>query len=57
MLTEFDSKLYKQIVGILMRTNCALLVADLVLVCYDRDLIVASLPILLRCSNLLHLDD
>ena len=56
MLT-FDSKLFKQIVGILMRTNCAPLVADLVLVCYDRDLIVVSVLILLRCPNLLHLDD
>ena len=30
------SKLYRQIIGIPMGTNCAPLVADLVLFCYDR---------------------
>ena len=34
--TRFGSKLYKQIVGIPMRTNCAPLVADLFLFCYER---------------------
>ena len=33
---RFGSKLYRQIVGIRMGTNCALLVADLFLVCYER---------------------
>ena len=33
---RFGSKLYKQIVGIPMGTNCAPLVADLVLFCYER---------------------
>ena len=32
-----SSKLYRQIVGIPMGTNCAPLVADLFLFCYERD--------------------
>ena len=35
---RFGSKLYRQIVGIPMGTNCASLVADLFLFCYERDL-------------------
>ena len=31
------TKLYRQIIGIPMGTNCALLVADLFLHCYERD--------------------
>ena len=34
---RFGSKLYRQIVGIPMGTNCAPLVADVFLFCYDRD--------------------
>ena len=34
---RFGSKLYRQIVGIPMGTNCASLVADLFLFCYERD--------------------
>ena len=34
---RFGNKLYKQIVGIPMGTNCAPLVADLFLFCYERD--------------------
>ena len=34
---RFGSKLYRQIEGILMGTNCAPLVADLFLFCYERD--------------------
>ena len=34
---RFGTKLYRQIVGIPMGTNCALLVADLFLFCYERD--------------------
>ena len=34
---RFGTKLYRQIVGIPMGTNCAPLVADLFLLCYDRD--------------------
>ena len=37
---RFGSKLYKQIVGIPMGTNCAPLVADLFLFCYERDLML-----------------
>ena len=33
----FGSKIYRQIVGIPMGTNCALLVADLFLFCYERE--------------------
>ena len=34
---RFATKLYRQIVGIPMGTNCAPLVADLFLYCYERD--------------------
>ena len=34
---RFGNKLYRQIVGIPMGTNCASLVADLFLFCYERD--------------------
>ena len=34
---RFGSKFYRQIVGIPMGTNCAPLVADLFLLCYERD--------------------
>ena len=34
---RFGTKLYRQIVGITMGTNCAPLVADLFLYCYERD--------------------
>ena len=34
---RFGTKLYRQIVGIPMGTNCARLVADLFLFCYERD--------------------
>ena len=37
---RFGSKLYRQIVGIPMGTNCAPLVADLFLFCYERDVSV-----------------
>ena len=34
---RFGTKLYRQIVGILMGTNCTPLIADLLLYCYERD--------------------
>ena len=34
---RFGTKSYRQIVGILMGTNCAPPVADLFLFCYERD--------------------
>ena len=34
---RFGTKLYRQIVGIPMGTNCTPLVADLFLLCYERD--------------------
>ena len=38
---RFGSKLYGQIVGIHMGTNCASLVADLFLFCYERDFMLS----------------
>ena len=38
---RFGSKLYGQIVGIPMGTNCAPLVADLFLFCYERDFMLS----------------
>ena len=40
-LIRFGSKLYRQIVGIPMGTNCAPLVTDLFLFCYERDLMLS----------------
>ena len=37
LCTRFGSKEYRQIVGIPMGTNCAPLVADLFLLCYEGD--------------------
>ena len=38
---RFGSKLYRQIVGIPMGTNCSPLVADLFLFCYERNFILS----------------
>ena len=38
---RFGSKLYRQVVGISMGTNCAPLVADLFLFCYERDFMLS----------------
>ena len=38
---RFGSKVYRQIVGIQMGTNCAPLVADLFLFCYERDFMLS----------------
>ena len=43
---RFGTKLYRQIVGIPMGTNCAPLVADLFLYCYKRDF-MGSLKLML----------
>ena len=45
---RYGSKLYRQIVGIPMGTDCAPLVADLVLFCYERDFMLS----LQRITNL-----
>ena len=37
MYIRFGNKFYRKIVGIPMGTNCARLVADLFLFCYERD--------------------
>ena len=34
---QFDGMVYQQILGIIMGTNCAPLIADLFLCCYERD--------------------
>ena len=38
---RFGTKLYRQEVGISMGTNCAPLVADLFLFCYERDFMMS----------------
>ena len=38
---RFGSKLYRQIVGIPIGTNCATLVSDLFLFCYERDFMLS----------------
>ena len=38
---RFGTKLYRQVVGIPMGTNCAPLVADLFLFCYGRDFMMS----------------
>ena len=38
---RFGTNLYRQIVGISMGTNCAPLVADLFLFCYERDFMMS----------------
>ena len=38
---RFGTKLYRQVVGIPMGTNCAPLVADLFLYCYERDFMMS----------------
>ena len=38
---RFGSKLYRQTVGIPIGTNCAPLVADLFLFCYERDFMLS----------------
>ena len=37
---RFGTKLHRQVVGILMGTNCTHLVADLFLFCYERDFMI-----------------
>ena len=38
---RFGTKLYRQVVGIPMGTNCAPLIADLFLFCYERDFMMS----------------
>ena len=53
---RFDTKLYREIVGIPMGTNYVPLVADLFLFCYEidfmKELLVITRPTLLRDSTL-----
>ena len=39
--TRFGTKLYRQVAGIPMGTNCAPLVADLLMFCYERDFMMS----------------
>ena len=41
---RFGTKLYRRIISIPMGTNCALLVADLFLFCYERDFMKSLSP-------------
>ena len=43
IFVQFDGMAYQQIVGIPMGTNCAPLIADLFLYCYERDF-MSDLP-------------
>ena len=52
---RFGTKLYRQIVDIQMGANCAPLVADLFLSCYERDFMTLSKLKLLKHLNQ-HLD-
>ena len=50
---RFGTKLYRQVGGVPMGTNCAPLVADLFLFCYERDfrmslLVISRLMLLMR---------
>ena len=55
---RFGTKLYRQIVGIPMGTNCAPLVADLFLFCYERDFMTSLSDVKLKLLKHLnqHLD-
>ena len=41
ILIRFGTDLYRRVVGIPMGTNCAPLIADLFLLCYERDFVVS----------------
>ena len=41
VFSRFGTKLYRQIVGISMDTNCAPVIADLFLFCYERDFMLS----------------
>ena len=59
---RFGTKLYRQVVGIPMGTNCSPLVADLFLFCYERDFFCSGIQFSLLLSpypcfiSLLYLD-
>ena len=46
---QFDGMIYQQIVGISMGTNCAPLIANLFLYCYEGDF-MSNLPKSKRCD-------
>ena len=47
---RFDPKLYRQLVGIPLGTNCAPVVADLFLFCYEREFIINVTILILKLS-------
>ena len=53
---RFGTKLYRQVVGIPMGTNCAPLVADLFLFCYERDFMMLISRLMLLMHLTLHPD-
>ena len=59
---QFDTKLYRQVVGIPMGTNCAPLVADLFMFSYERDFMMSLFddkqaePLMLLMRSTLLLD-
>jgi predicted cation transporter len=46
---RFGTSIYKQVIGIPVGTNCALLVADLFLYCYEKDFML--------CLSIEHQDE
>ena len=56
---RFGTKLYRQVVEIPMGTNCAPLVADLFLLCYERDfmMLLIRLTLLLDICKILNINN
>ena len=50
---RFGSKLYRQITGIPMGTNCAPFVSDLFLFCYERDFMLRIFNLMLLKLSIL----
>jgi hypothetical protein len=44
IFVRFGNTVYKQVIGIPMGTNCAPLIADLFLYCYERDFMLSLSP-------------
>ena len=56
MYIRFGTKSYRQLVGIPMGTNCAPLVADFFLFCYERDFMTFFFLTLSKLKLLTHLN-
>ena len=63
IFVRYGNAIYRQVIGISMGTNCAPLVADLFLYCYERDFMLSLSPdtragvISARNKTLRYLDD